>query len=362
MVTDRLVILSGDTIMYMDPFEGEENNCKKKRVAGKKGRELTALLESVGGVFGVSRETFRAGGGGFPGTVFWFPLRQRGGALSGTVYCPDKVRALLASFRAEAPSLLLFLHHVQRVHIQARGGAGPPGDLFSVGIASSCLGRVGEQRRQFVAAIREAGTDLPEEECYCVTEVIMETVDHAPGLITRGTEESDHFPSSVLSSAQSDPAKSGGQATVCEENHGNDPATEAASDTAGRDSSRVVQRWLVISYHAGRGDVSQELSRLCADPDLCYRPYVGLAVPLTDRSAFQSQVFCFLPLPLDTRSPTGLPVHVHGYFALSQNRRHLKWPTADQLSQQALVEPPLRWNCLLVDELLPRVYGALLER
>ena len=49
-------------------------------------------------------------------------------------------------------------------------------------------------------------------------------------------------------------------------------------------------------------------------------------------------VFCFLPLPLEQKSSTGLPVHINGYFSISQNRRHLKWPTAGHKAQSDKVQ------------------------
>ena len=313
--------------MYMDPFKGEDRYCKMTRVAGKKERELESLLKILGGVFGVSKKTFSADSRGFPGTVFWFPLRQTGSELSSTVYSQEKAENLLDAFKAEAPSLLLFLYNIQRVSIYARDDTCGPEELFSVGLASACLAQVREERGKFVAAIREGGQGLPAEALSCVTEVVMETVDHLPGRKALGT------------------------------------AAKAAPEAVKHESGlRNTRRWLVVNYHAGQGDTSKELKQLCADPELSYRPYVGMAVPMTDHDNFQSQVFCFLPLPLDTRSPTGLPVHVHGYFALSQKRRHLKWPTADQLSHRKKLDPPLRWNCLLVHELLPRAYEILLSR
>ena len=335
--------------MYMDPFKGEDRYCKMTRVAGKKERELESLLKILGGVFGVSKKTFSADSRGFPGTVFWFPLRQTGSELSSTVYSQEKVENLLDAFKAEAPSLLLFLNNIQRVSIYARDDTCGPEALFSVGLASACLAQVREERGKFVAAIREGGQGLPAEALSCVTEVLMETVDHPPDR----TKESARSTAAGNSSPRSDLAEANSHDTAAK------VAPEAVKHERGLHNTR---RWLVVSYHAGQGDTSKELKHLCADPELSYRPYVGMAVPMTDHDNFQSQVFCFLPLPLDTRSPTGLPVHVHGYFALSQNRRHLKWPTADQLSQNAQTDPPLRWNCLLVRELLPLVYGALLNR
>ena len=55
-------------------------------------------------------------------------------------------------------------------------------------------------------------------------------------------------------------------------------------------------------------------------------------------------VFCFLPLPLEQKSSTGLPVHINGYFSISQNRRHLKWPTAGHKPQSDKVMWKKIWS------------------
>ena len=287
--------------MYMDPFKGDDRFCSRKKVAGRKGKELESILHCLEGVFGVTRQTFQAGAGRFPGTLFWFPLRQAGSDLSSTVYNQDNVDRLTTSFRAEAPSLLLFLNNIQSVELFSREECGGLNAVFTVGLAQPSLQNVCSRRQQFLEEITSAADSLPENDIRCATTVVIETFDHHT-----------HMTGS--------------------------------------------QRWLILSHHAGKTGASEALVQLCADPQLSYRPYVGVAIPLSHTSDFQSQLFCFLPLPLDTRSPTGLPVHVHGYFALSQNRRHLKWPSADQLVLHSHVDPPLRWNCLLVSELLPKVY------
>nr|KAG5705982.1 hypothetical protein BaRGS_010872 [Batillaria attramentaria] len=129
------------------------------------------------------------------------------------------------------------------------------------------LKTVRAERQKFIRVLQEAGSELPDHGVDCITEMTIDTTDHlAP--------------------------------------------------------SRDSQKWLVVNYHPGQGEVSSELTEL--------------------------------------RSPTGLPVHVNGYFALSQNRRHLKWPTQDQLDNQAHLEAPVRWNCLMVKELVPRAYTRLL--
>ena len=53
-------------------------------------------------------------------------------------------------------------------------------------------------------------------------------------------------------------------------------------------------------------------------------PIVGVALPLDVRGSRTGRIFCFLPLPLEGRSPTGFNIHVNGYFAVEQNRKHLK--------------------------------------
>ena len=51
---------------------------------------------------------------------------------------------------------------------------------------------------------------------------------------------------------------------------------------------------------------------------------------------------------------SGLPFHVHGYFALDQNRRHIKLP-GGELSWETITDPALLWNKYLITEALPKV-------
>ena len=53
---------------------------------------------------------------------------------------------------------------------------------------------------------------------------------------------------------------------------------------------------------------------------------VAVAFPLSNRTV--GRLFTFLPLPI----PTGFPCHVHGLFALNQNRRGLKHGDLSELS------------------------------
>ena len=53
------------------------------------------------------------------------------------------------------------------------------------------------------------------------------------------------------------------------------------------------------------------------------------------------KLFCFLPTP----EHTDLPVNIHGYFALTNDRRQIKWPSLDSKDTDS------NWNKLLVEQL-----------
>lgn len=63
------------------------------------------------------------------------------------------------------------------------------------------------------------------------------------------------------------------------------------------------------------------------------------------------RAFCFLPLPV----PTGLPVHVNGYFELSANRRDIWWGS-DMTGEGRLRS---EWNKLLLEEVIAPCYAQV---
>ncbi|XP_010224111.1 PREDICTED: sacsin-like [Tinamus guttatus] len=81
-------------------------------------------------------------------------------------------------------------------------------------------------------------------------------------------------------------------------------------------------------------------------------PELSLAHPL--RGPCQGRLCCFLPLPATEEMAAGLPAHVSAPFALSDDRRHLRWPSEDGESEEDAT-----WNALLLLDLLPQVYGHM---
>ncbi|XP_030840841.1 sacsin-like [Strongylocentrotus purpuratus] len=78
-------------------------------------------------------------------------------------------------------------------------------------------------------------------------------------------------------------------------------------------------------------------------------PVGAVAARLTDKGELKGTAFCFLPLPI----ATGLPVHVHGYFALDhESRRHL-WE-GSETDEQTL------WNFHVIQKVIAPAYVKLL--
>ncbi|GBC07902.1 hypothetical protein RclHR1_07770002 [Rhizophagus clarus] len=86
-------------------------------------------------------------------------------------------------------------------------------------------------------------------------------------------------------------------------------------------------------------------------------PNVGLAVPLKDFKNVTGKLFCFLPLPIS------MPflVSVHGYFAVSTNRRSLWSPTENEdLADDASMRLKAKWNLYLFENVLPKAWAKFL--
>ena len=85
-------------------------------------------------------------------------------------------------------------------------------------------------------------------------------------------------------------------------------------------------------------------------------PWVGTAIEVASNFSNRAgRLFCFLPMPCETTAP--IPVHVNGTFALSDNRRSLKWPAEERQN-----DPQAKWNKLLVEYCLPSCYVYLIVK
>jgi len=274
------------------------------------------------GIFGCSGETLRKGH--FPGTMFRFPLRKSPSELSATIYDKDRVDTLFDQFKKEARLVLIFLKNISLIEICIRtDGSHDAPVSFRAEISPACQDEVRSCRRQLTNAVKTRATEN-------ISVTYLLTVD---------LTEFDN----------------------------------------GVSVSRQSIRYLVNEYYAG-GQIGSNLTELRDDTSLSLVPVVGTAIdmdsensnsnssisPKDDYNAETSKqdsvyprghVFCSLPLAAQEKSATGLPVHVNGFFAVTQNRQHLKWPTS---GQRVEMDKCLMWNQCLIRDLIPRSYGDLI--
>ena len=78
-----------------------------------------------------------------------------------------------------------------------------------------------------------------------------------------------------------------------------------------------------------------ELSRkLKAQPIVSVAGYIPDSALETDAARYRGRMSVLLPLPDLPGTRTGLPVVVNGFFALSEDRRAVKYETSDDTSDQ----------------------------
>ncbi|KAJ3590909.1 hypothetical protein NHX12_008857, partial [Muraenolepis orangiensis] len=310
-ITDVPSIFSSEQIGMLDPHQTlfgvhESGQCWNLKKDIKEVTELADQFAPYFGIFGSTEKTMKDGS--FPGTLFRFPLRMKPSQLSGNIYNKEKILELFESFKADADTVLLFLQSVQKVSLHIREPDGTQRMLFQVTAVENSDDKL--ERPNSLETLRQA------IDCY-----------------------SNGMPSSTI---------------MC--------ATYQVNIVTQDETVKETQRttWLVCNGVGGRG-MCTEMDSL-AD-DLKFIPAVGIALPLTvDKeenkgasSGFSGRAFCFLPLPPGEESVTGLPVHVSGFFGLTDNRRSIKWREVDQWR-----DPAALWNELLIVNIIPRAYFTLI--
>ena len=262
------------------------------------------------GVFDCKEDIFTTGS--YKGTLFRFPLRTEPSKLLGTLYSAEKVNDLFNGFMDDAHLVLLFMQHLESIELYARDELEmEPRRTFQVRISEASLELVREKRKEFQDKV-PSGQLLPHS-IHVTYPITIEVVQYCRGI----------------------------------------------------EAGKCSHSYLVTNYVCG-GDLSSEFQALAVDPSLCYLPLVGVAMALPSSPQdpvpeIQGHVFCVLPLPVPARktSLTGLPVHVNGFFALNQNRSHIRFPTAEQ-EGHPLTDKSLKWNQCLLEEAIPQAYATMI--
>ncbi|XP_055956298.1 sacsin-like [Patella vulgata] len=299
-ITDTPLILSGSKLKIINPAANVHDVVITKKLRKIDVKSKTEMLDLMSGIFGFSPEAFQDG---FNGTLFWFPLRTEESSLCKTIYDERKIRDIFHGFTSLAPSILLFLKEIEMIEIYERHSE--IRKLFEVRLDGDDLVVLRQDRKRFVREIERF----------------------------RGRFASQPIKNILRPKVR------------CE-----------GFDWMKMETSE--DEWLVFNQYHG-GHVSAELMKLVEDEDWPYSPYVSIAACLS-KPITKGHVFCFLPLPLESQSLTGLPVHVNGFFALSQDRHHVRWNSSEQDKNNSHTEKSILWNQYLVKEILPQVYTKLI--
>ena len=234
----------------------------------------------------------------YSGTLFRFPLRSEPSDLSKKKYTADKVRKLFDALKEEASVILLFLKNIEEIALFETDKDNIKKHLFTVKLSDSCRQEIRQKKKSLLTQVQ---------------------------LLSEGRVASTNL------------------------------SLTLSVEEFGERGSVVEHKWLVYHQIDARDSGLRQLSS-----ELGLLPWVGFATPLkaSKRQALSStggRIFCFLPLPPDADSKTGFPVHVHGYFGLTDNRRGLKWPGLDCQN-----DPTAEWNVLLSTQVGSQAYASML--
>ena len=199
----------------------------------------------------------------YSGTLFRFPLRtaKQAGAseVSSASYSDADVVKIIELFQAEAPNLLLFLRHVERIETYVwRRGANSPELVSSAHIRNIC--KKLREERALMSRLPTKGKSLPNS---CLLRVTIH------------------------------------------------------SSVDAQDTDWVIAQGFGLAHSKDLAE-SADMRQL----GLTLLPWGGVACRLDPSQApspVEGQAFVFLPLPVRT----GLPLHVNGFFEVSENRRDI---------------------------------------
>jgi len=314
-VADLPCIFSGQGIGLLDPHELYFKNGRyptsshlwnlifDRDEMARLSDQFSPYLQDL---FGATQQVFQDGS--FHGTLFRFPFRAEGmqSDLCKTTYDANRARSLFAALEADAHSIALFLNNVEQIEVYEKLESDlPPVKTLSLKIATDRRVIPLRKRDRFLSTVTRRSTE----------------------------------PASV--------------------------SYTASTDVVDLQTARVSEQknW-VISHHYGGQEDLNTANKIGASLGLL--PWVAVAVPLqsaTERPLYsippEGHVFCFLPLPRDSESSTGFKFHVHGYFAVDQNRRHIKKRTVEQY-ETIVTDKEVLWNEYLINKLLPKALANAL--
>ena len=227
-------------------------------------------------------------------TLLRFPLRNKPSKLSKELYTISKLQVLLESLKAEAKYILLFLRSVCSIEVIEISVHNTLKSVFKVSVDTYTYIQHITQQQQLLSDIQST--------------FIIDSLSSVRKVI----KSSDHFNIEVHD-----------------------------------DSSYSKHEWIVVNQ-VGRDDT--EVMQLAEKHHVL--PWVGTAFEVSSIPCCGGRIFCVLPLPIEDIAP--FSVHINGTFAVSSNRRSLKWEAQERKDDEEST-----WNKLLVKKCLPSCFVEL---
>ena len=332
------MVVSGKYVGVVDPHKkcisAGDGQASGKRMKLDKFMRSTSHASCFSGLFGLSptTTTYRA-------TLFRFPLRQTASEISSNLYTPQKVREnLFESFKVEASLLLIFLKNVVKVSLyeyQEEPGNSYPvmSFLFGIEAKEAHSKSLQSERKYFQTLAQNFSEQSPQAGVQVLATTFVEKERDEDG----GNEH--HW--LVVNTLGSDHSK---LLSLCSELKvlpWVGLAVQFPTEFALHDCHSEC---LVTNDASSLVRILSELQPVLEAAQV--------SIPWCDHTAPHTggQAFCFLPLP----GRISLPVHVHGYFAVADNRRSIEWPQHDEKGSRA------EWNKLLLNQLVAPAYALLL--
>ena len=294
MYLDLPVIVSEEYCGFLEPQEHIWNGESGQRY---KLRNLLAkcpeVLNPYNGICGFSKSSKSF----HNQTFFRFPLRKQRSNLSEKLCTIPKLQMLLESLKAEAKCILLFLRSVCSIEVIEISVHNTLKSVFKVSIDTDTYIQHITQQQQLLSDVQSTFT--------------IDSLSTASNVI----KSSDHFNIEVHD-----------------------------------DSSHSKHEWIVVNQV---GSEDTEVMQLAEKHHVL--PWVGTAFEVSTTPCCGSRIFCVLPLPIEDIAP--FSVHINGTFAVSSNRRSLKWEAQERKDDEEST-----WNNLLVKMCLPSCYVELISQ
>ena len=294
---DLPVIISEDTCVFLEPqllvWSGKPGQRYSLESLSNHCPEAVAPFTGIDG-FSSCLSNFKGK------TMFRFPLRKKSSKIWGEIYDISKLESLLSSLKQEAKYLLLFLRSVCSIEVLQINARGVISSLFSVSISQEHHSLHIYNQQKILRAIEDLTSKANSLTLYGQMHL-----------------ESSHFKVAVK-----------------------DNETQ----------THVKHEFLVVHQV---GSNNQDVWQLAEKQNVL--PWVGVACELNNLISSFGRIFCVLPLPVEDRSP--FYVHVNGTFAVSSNRRSIKWEAQERRHDEQAM-----WNKVLVENCLPFCYFKLISK